>query len=79
MIDTGVYSVVRHPMYAGGIPFVIGTVLWLESYVAAVLAIVPAGVLAVRILIEERFLERELVGYTTYKQRVRFRLVPHVW
>jgi len=79
VIDTGVYSVVRHPMYAGIIPMLVGASLWLESYAATLLALVPAGLLAVRILVEERFLKRKLPGYDAYMRRVRYRLIPFLW
>jgi protein-S-isoprenylcysteine O-methyltransferase Ste14 len=77
VIDSGVYSKVRHPMYAGGIPFIIGICLWLGSYAAALAAVVPIGILALRIIIEERFLE--LSGYQAYTERTRYRLIPFVW
>ncbi len=79
VIDSGVYSMVRHPMYAGGVPFIVGTCLWLGSYAAALLAIVPIGVIALRIIIEERFLRQELDGYEAYTQRTRYRLIPFLW
>ena len=79
VIDSGVYGVVRHPMYAGSIPLLVGMPLWLESYAAALLASVPIGVLVLRILIEEQFLKRELTGYDAYTERVRYRLIPFVW
>ena len=79
VIDTGVYSVVRHPMYAGVIPLLMGAALWLESYASMLFALVPIGFLAVRIVLEERFLKRELEGYSAYTQRVRYRLIPFVW
>jgi protein-S-isoprenylcysteine O-methyltransferase Ste14 len=79
VIESGVYSVVRHPMYAGAIPLLVGMPLWLESYAATVLASVPIAILALRIVIEERFLRRELKGYDTYTQRIRYRLIPFVW
>ena len=79
VIDTGVYAVVRHPMYTGFAPFAIGPALWLGSYPAALLAIVPVAVLAVRSVFEERFLKRELRGYEAYTERVRYRLIPFVW
>jgi protein-S-isoprenylcysteine O-methyltransferase Ste14 len=66
-------------MYAGFVPMVVGPALWLESYVVALLAIVPIGVLAVRSLFEERFLKRELKDYDTYTERVRYRLIPFIW
>ena len=79
VIDTGVYSIVRHPMYAGGTLLMVGAPLWLESYPAALLASVPIATVALRILFEERFLRRELKGYDAYTQRVRYRLVPFLW
>jgi protein-S-isoprenylcysteine O-methyltransferase Ste14 len=79
VIDTGVYGVVRHPMYAGAVLLLVGMPLWLESYAAALLASVPVGTLAVRILIEEQFLRRELQGYDTYMEKVRYRLIPFLW
>jgi protein-S-isoprenylcysteine O-methyltransferase Ste14 len=79
VIDTGVYAVVRHPMYAGFVPMVVGPALWLQSYAAALLAIVPIVVLALRSVFEERFLNRELKGYDAYTEKVRYRLIPFVW
>ena len=79
VVDTGVYGVVRHPMYAGTVPLLIGMPLWLESYFTALLAIVPIGLLALRIRFEEQFLRRELKGYDAYTQRVRYRLIPFLW
>ena len=79
VIDTGAYAVVRHPMYAGFVPMVLGPALWLGSYASALLAIVPIVVLAVRSVFEERFLKRELKGYDAYREKVRYRLIPFVW
>jgi Putative protein-S-isoprenylcysteine methyltransferase len=79
VIDTGIYAVVRHPMYAGFVPMAIGPALWLQSYVAALLAVVPIAVLAVRSVFEERFLKRQLMGYEAYTEKVRYRLIPFVW
>src|SRR6188472_2417216 len=76
VIHTGVYAVVRHPMYTGFLPFAVGPALWLESYAAALLAIVPIVVLAVRSVFEERFLKRELKGYHAYMEKVHYRVIP---
>jgi protein-S-isoprenylcysteine O-methyltransferase Ste14 len=79
VVDTGIYSVVRHPMYAGN-PFVnVGLSLWLGSYVAVLFAAIPLGLLMVRIGLEERFLRRELPGYREYAARVPYRLLPGLW
>ena len=79
VVDTGVYAVVRHPMYAGIFLFNAGMALWLESYAGAIAALIPISVLALRIVFEERFLRRELAGYEAYTKKVRYRLVPFVW
>lgn len=79
VVDTGVYSVVRHPMYAGIFIYNVGMALWLESYAGAIATVVPMSLLAVRIVFEERFLRERLEGYRAYMERVRYRLVPFVW
>ena len=79
VVDTGTYRVVRHPMYAGAVLLMVGMTLWLESYAALALALVPIGLLAVRIRIEEKFLMDNLKGYDAYRERVRYRLIPFVW
>jgi protein-S-isoprenylcysteine O-methyltransferase Ste14 len=79
LVDTGVYNVVRHPMYAGS-PFVhLGLSVWLGSFTAALYAMLPLGLLMVRIGLEERFLRRELPGYPDYMKRVPYRLLPGIW
>jgi protein-S-isoprenylcysteine O-methyltransferase Ste14 len=79
VIDTGVYSIVRHPMYAGSVLAWVGIPLWLESYPAALLAGVPIATVALRTIFEERFLRRELNGYEAYMDKVRYRLIPFLW
>ena len=79
VVDRGLYAVVRHPMYAGAIPLSVGLPLWLGSYAAALAAALPIAILVVRILLEERFLRRELPGYEEYTREVRWRMVPGVW
>lgn len=79
VVDTGVYSIVRHPMYAGAVLLMIGMPLWLESYAAALFAIVPIILLTVRIIFEEQFLRQELNGYDAYTERVQYKLLPYIW
>lgn len=79
VVDTGVYAVVRHPMYLGGSVLLLGIPLWLESYAGAMVACLAIAILVARIFLEERFLRRELAGYEAYASRVRYRLVPFVW
>lgn len=77
--DSGVYGVVRHPFYAADPLILVGMGLWLESYVAALAAVVPVALMLIRLRLEERFLLRELPGYGAYAQRVRHRLIPGLW
>ena len=79
VISTGPYAVVRHPMYAGVLPLLVGTPLALGSWrgLGALIFFMP--VLLWRLLDEERFLHKNLPGYTDYTRKVRYRLVPFVW
>jgi protein-S-isoprenylcysteine O-methyltransferase Ste14 len=79
VVSTGVYSLVRHPMYFGNIVMMIGVPLALGSYWALLFVIPGLAVLATRILDEEKLLSLELTGYADYIQRVHYRLVPYVW
>jgi protein-S-isoprenylcysteine O-methyltransferase Ste14 len=79
VVDSGVYSVVRHPMYAGSLLVEVGMSVWLGSYTAALFAAIPIGLLMVRLELEERFLQRELPGYPEYAARVRYRVLPSIW
>jgi protein-S-isoprenylcysteine O-methyltransferase Ste14 len=79
VISTGPYAVVRHPMYTGGIVFMLAAPLMLGSWWAVIPAVVVCGGIVVRLLDEERFLAKNLSGYADYCQRVRWRLVPGVW
>jgi protein-S-isoprenylcysteine O-methyltransferase Ste14 len=72
VIDTGVYSWVRHPMYASAPLLLEGMALWLTSYAAAAFAIVPIITIAIRIIFEERFLREALPGYDLYTIRSAF-------
>ena len=79
LASTGLYAIVRHPMYAADIVMMIGIPLALGSY-WGLLFVVPGIVgLVVRMLDEERLLTADLAGYREYTQRVRYRLLPHVW
>ncbi|HEX7980553.1 MAG TPA: isoprenylcysteine carboxylmethyltransferase family protein [Gemmatimonadaceae bacterium] len=79
VIDTGPYSVVRHPMYAGALLYMLGTPLALGSYIGLLGVVLMALVIVWRLSDEERMLGRELQGYEEYKTRVRYRLIPGVW
>jgi protein-S-isoprenylcysteine O-methyltransferase Ste14 len=79
VIESGPYRIVRHPMYTGAIPLLIGMALWFGSYAATLAAIVPIVLIAIRVVIEEKFLRSELSDYDQYTTRTRFRLIPFVW
>lgn len=79
LVDSGLYSVVRHPLYFGILPFLFGTALWLESYASLVVAGLVVLALIARIVVEEGVLRETLPGYIEYSERVRHRLVPFIW
>jgi protein-S-isoprenylcysteine O-methyltransferase Ste14 len=79
LISTGLYGIVRHPMYAGNVILMVGIPLALGSYWGLLFIIPGLFVLAVRIRDEEELLGQELDGYREYTQRVQYRLVPYVW
>jgi len=76
VISTGPYAVVRHPMYASASLYLLGTPLALGSYWGLVVLGAMIPFLLWRLFDEERFLAKNLPGYTEYRKRVRYRLVP---
>lgn len=79
LVSTGLYGVVRHPMYFGNVVLMIGIPLALGSYWGLLFVIPGLAVLTTRILDEEKVLTQQLAGYRDYAQRVHYRLVPYVW
>jgi protein-S-isoprenylcysteine O-methyltransferase Ste14 len=79
LISTGLYGVVRHPMYTGALIMMVGMPLALDSYWGLVTFLPGVAVLALRIVDEEKMLRQELAGYDEYTQKVHYRLVPGVW
>jgi protein-S-isoprenylcysteine O-methyltransferase Ste14 len=79
VISSGLYGLVRHPMYVGNVIMMLGIPLALGSYWGLVMVIPGILVLVFRILDEERTLVAELDGYRDYTQRVHYRLLPYVW
>jgi protein-S-isoprenylcysteine O-methyltransferase Ste14 len=79
VVSTGLYALVRHPMYFGALVMMFGLPLALDSYWGLALIILGVPILAFRILDEEKALNQELAGYTEYTHQVQSRLVPHVW
>jgi protein-S-isoprenylcysteine O-methyltransferase Ste14 len=78
VIDTGVYGFVRHPMYLGASLVFVGAALLLGSIYGLLAGLASVGLLVVRIFGEENLLSRDLEGYRAYREKVRYRLVPHV-
>ncbi len=79
VVDTGVYGMVRHPMYLGASLLIIGCSLLLGSVVGLLTSVAMISLMVVRIFGEERTLVRGLEGYEAYRGKVRYRLVPRVW
>jgi protein-S-isoprenylcysteine O-methyltransferase Ste14 len=79
VVSTGLYRLVRHPMYTGNVIMMIGIPLALGSYWGLVFVIPGLTVLALRIRDEEKLLGQELTGYREYTHKVRYRLAPGMW
>ena len=79
VIDTGLYRVVRHPMYGATLLLFLSMPLVLGSVYALLVFLVYPFLIAVRIKNEEKVLEEELTGYAEYKQKVKYRLIPFLW
>jgi protein-S-isoprenylcysteine O-methyltransferase Ste14 len=79
LVSTGLYGLVRHPMYTGSVIMMVGIPLALGSYWGLVFVIPGLIVLVLRIRDEEELLRHELPGYCEYTRQVRYRLVPYVW
>jgi len=79
VVSTGLYDLVRHPMYSGVLVMAVGVALALGSYWALVVVAIDAILFVARILDEEKALTQDLRGYREYAQKVHSRLVPYVW
>ncbi|HSB89216.1 MAG TPA: isoprenylcysteine carboxylmethyltransferase family protein [Anaerolineales bacterium] len=79
VITSGPYAIVRHPMYVGVLIFYLASPMALGSWWALLPASLIVPILIMRILNEEKVLERDLAGYSEYKQRTRYRLLPGIW
>ena len=77
--DTGLYGLVRHPFYTGFISFCAGMALWLQSYAALIVGLLPLAALIGRIYVEETILQETLPGYREYMSRTRNRIIPFIW
>ena len=79
VVDTGLYGIVRHPMYAVTILLFLMIPLILGSWYALIAFAFYPAIIVVRLKGEEALLTRELAGYEAYKQKVKYRLIPFVW
>jgi protein-S-isoprenylcysteine O-methyltransferase Ste14 len=79
VVSTGVYGIVRHPMYLGGILLFLGAPLLLGSVYGLIIGIFLSIFFLVRIMGEEKMLVEELDGYEDYKKKVKYRLIPYIW
>lgn len=79
VIDTGLYGIVRHPMYTATILLFLAMPLVLGSWISFGIMLLYPLIILLRIRNEEKVLEAGLEGYREYKQKVRYRLIPFIW
>ena len=79
VIDTGLYGVVRHPMYSATLLLFLSMPIVLGSVYSFLIFLAYPFIIAKRIKAEEEFLEKELSGYSEYKKKVKYRLIPFIW
>ena len=79
VIDTGLYGIVRHPMYSATIILFLCMPLVLGSLISFVVFLAYPFIISKRIRNEEKVLENELAGYVEYKQKVKYKVIPFLW
>ena len=79
VIDTGLYGIVRHPMYSITLILFLSIPIILGSLYSFVIFLLYPLIIAKRIKNEEELLEKELNGYKEYKQKVKYKLIPFIW
>lgn len=79
VIDTGLYGIVRHPMYSATIVLFLSMPLVLGSMLSLIIFLAYPAILAKRIKNEEALLENSLAGYAEYRKKVKYRLIPFIW
>lgn len=79
VVDTGLYGVIRHPMYTATILLYLAMPIVLGSWIAFVIMLCYPVIIIFRIRNEEKVLEQGLAGYKEYKQKVKYRLIPFIW
>ena len=79
LVDTGLYGIVRHPMYAATIILFLSMPLILGSIISFIIFLSYIFLIVKRIKNEEEVLEKDLKGYKEYEQKVKYRLIPYIW
>ena len=79
VVDTGLYGIVRHPMYAATILLFIMMPLVLGSWYAAIIFLAYPVLIVIRLSGEEKLLLKELPGYGQYREKVKYRIIPFIW
>ena len=79
VVDTGLYGIVRHPMYSATLLLFLSMPIVLGSIYALIIFLAYPFIIAKRIKGEEKLLKKELVGYEEYTQKVKYRLIPFIW
>ena len=79
VVDTGLYGIVRHPMYSATVVLFLSIPLVLGSLLAFLIFLVYPFIIAKRIRHEEQFLVQELPGYEEYRNKVKYRMIPFIW
>ena len=79
VIDTGLYGIVRHPMYGATLLLFLSMPLILGSIISFIIFLVYPFIIAKRIKNEEKVLEKELLGYSDYKKKVKYKMIPFIW
>lgn len=79
MIDTGLYGIVRHPMYMSTLILFSSMPIVLGSFISFIITLFYIPLIAIRIKNEEKVLETGLDGYAEYKKKVKYRVIPFIW
>jgi protein-S-isoprenylcysteine O-methyltransferase Ste14 len=79
VIDTGLYGIMRHPMYSATLLLFLSMPIVLGSLWSLLIFMAYPFIIAARLKDEEKFLEEELDGYREYKEKVKYRLIPFIW
>ena len=79
VIDTGLYGIVRHPMYLATLLLFLSMPLVLNSFISFIIFLMYPFIITKRIKNEEQVLEKELKGYSEYKKKVKYKLIPFIW